>query len=736
VSVRQLHQEVAAGRRSRHGFLEEIERFLESDTDAPLEGALEILLEELRQHPGDAHLIRLVALLRERAGSAADVRRSFATTGEAPASSLDLRLLHARVLLHLGQSEEAEEIARRVLAEEHNNLSALGLLAKICHIDGRLTEMIKLWQRIHVLAPNREGALAQLGHLHHLARDDDLVRTRFVAVGLNTYARKQPAQIELEKAFARFRNRDFNGALAICDELAAANRGKRPELYKLAILQTAWFQERTGELETARATLQQLGRERGFETDLDRLVLLARICEEIGTPQAREQAIYIQEHLHLRYGKLSALPRLSVLCAASGDHVRSAAYRRSFERRFARRMQRPTAAEIVRALAAHYLPLAELPAIAIDEEQRASLARETRLTPVLAERQRLRALVAHLTGDVPRARRYWRRLVRSRSAASRDYGYLADTYADEGRWTEAQSLYGEALRRAPSDKGLWRQALRAPRPQSHLIGQMLTDPGFLHPVREALRGSARIHHADPHAWERLATLESWAGLAQDAAAHRAKAKALRAALRDSADIGRVLVAAVYSLDGKCKGIVHEILASRHPGPDGGGIKPDGGIHGYATADLVALIHSTLATTKQFARSHWPHLCSDADRFFYSLGIAKEDEPSSGTSAGLPVAIAFLSVLLQKPVPQDIALSGALVCDSHAQVAIHRVGDAPHKLRGAYHRDLAAVVLPEENRSDVESGDIVPASVAGSMVRYAASLSEAIEATWGPVAWDW
>src|SRR5262249_17251174 len=155
-----------------------------------------------------------------------------------------------------------------------------------------LTETIKLWQQIHLLAPYREGALAQLGHLHHLARDDELARARFVAVGANAYAKKQHFQIELESALARFKSHDFEGALSICDQLAATYRGKSPELYKLSVLQKAWFEERTGEAERARATLQQLGRERGFETDLDRLVLLARICEQIGTPDARQQAIH------------------------------------------------------------------------------------------------------------------------------------------------------------------------------------------------------------------------------------------------------------------------------------------------------------------------------------------------------------------------------------------------------------------------------------------------------------
>jgi ATP-dependent Lon protease len=119
-----------------------------------------------------------------------------------------------------------------------------------------------------------------------------------------------------------------------------------------------------------------------------------------------------------------------------------------------------------------------------------------------------------------------------------------------------------------------------------------------------------------------------------------------------------------------------------------------------------------------------------------LKIAKEDEPSSGTSAGLPVAIAFLSLLLQREVPKTIALTGALVCDSQGEIVLRRVGDALYKVKGAYHRNLRSILLPEENREDVEGGDIVPPAVARELVRYAARLSDAVELLWGPTVWDW
>jgi len=247
-----------------------------------------------------------------------------------------------------------------------------------------------------------------------------------------------------------------------------------------------------------------------------------------------------------------------------------------------------------------------------------------------------------------------------------------------------------------------------------------------------------MDHADPRRWEDLAILESWAGLDQDASVHRAKADALREAIAASSDVGRVLVGAVYSLHGKWKGIIHEIHAIRTPTKPGAGgvLDPEQGILGNATPDLIKIIRTTLATTKDFARSHWPHLCRDADDYFYALKIAKEDEPSSGSSAGLPIAISFLSLILGKEVPRDIAMTGELVCDSQGEAVLKRVGDALYKVKGAYHRNLPTILLPEENRPDVEAGDVVPLTVARQLVRYAANLRAAVEAIWGSKAWDW
>jgi predicted S18 family serine protease len=161
-----------------------------------------------------------------------------------------------------------------------------------------------------------------------------------------------------------------------------------------------------------------------------------------------------------------------------------------------------------------------------------------------------------------------------------------------------------------------------------------------------------------------------------------------------------------------------------------------GILGNATPEFRSMVPAILATTRDFARAHWPHLASDADDFAYTLKIAKEDEPSSGPSAGLPIAVAFLSVMVGRAAPDGLSMSGALVCDSKGEVSIRRVGDAAHKVKGTCHRNLSGIVLPAENREDVEDGEVLPLSLARAMVRYAGSLTEAVEVLWGAEAWEW
>jgi tetratricopeptide (TPR) repeat protein len=744
VDLHQLREEALLGRFSRHGLLEEVERHLDRSPHEPLEGALELLLEELHHHPKDPYLLRLLVRLHERDGNTEGARRTLASSREEEraerahsTTSVEERLLTARVFTELGLLDRAEELTLEALRSEPNSLSALNLLAKICHIEGRLTETLHLWHRIQMLAPNKEGALVQLGIFNRLAQDDDWVKMSFIQVG-EGFTKKHPAQMEFESTFAKFKDRDFRGALLACEAIATAYQGKVPELYKLAVLQKAWFQEHTDDLQGARATLEKLGRERGFETDLDRLAFLARVCERIGTPAIQDQALHIYEHLNVHFGKLSALPRLAALYAAKGEGEKAAVYAHQYARRFCRRQHKPEPREYVHALAIHYVPLSRLSPMPLSEEEHAAVIREIRVIRSLAGRHRARALLAYLCGDKARAERLLRRVIRSRYSTSRDFAYYADLLAERGEREKAHPLYVEALRKhCGNNVLLWGQVLvglEAGLDEAPVRALLADGPG------ESAHGSmleaARRRRADPLAWRQLARMERLLGRAQEALQHEAKAVALENA-KAQEDVGRVLVAAVYSLNMKPKGLVHEMLAWRRPSARrAGGTLTDGLVFGNIAPDLQQVSRSVLASVKDYARAHWPHLTQDVDDYEYGLKVAKDDEPSSGNSAGLPLAMAFLSVILGRPLPTTLAMSGAVICDSQRHIMARRVGDTLFKVKGAFHRNLATILLPEENRQDIEGGDHVPLQIARSLVRYVKNLDEAVEAVWGKQAWDW
>ena len=57
-----------------------------------------------------------------------------------------------------------------------------------------------------------------------------------------------------------------------------------------------------------------------------------------------------------------------------------------------------------------------------------------------------------------------------------------------------------------------------------------------------------------------------------------------------------------------------------------------------------------------------------------------------------------------------------------------------QFRGAYNRNLRRVILPEGNRADLETNPLVPAPVCREVVRYAATLDDAVVLAFGDDVW--
>jgi hypothetical protein len=201
-------------------------------------------------------------------------------------------------------------------------------------------------------------------------------------------------------------------------------------------------------------------------------------------------------------------------------------------------------------------------------------------------------------------------------------------------------------------------------------------------------------------------------------------------------VGHVQCAAAYYLFGRPKGLIHDVwVGRRRAAPGEGGRLEEGDILGNVAPDLRATLRNVCDAVRAYVRRRFPHRAAEIDAWGYTFKVTKEDELSSGASAGIAAAVAFVSAFLQLPVPADVALTGALVTDAADALAVRRIGDVEHKILGASHKGLRRIVVPAENRVDVELGGVVPPEIAAQLVVYVRNLDEALEAVFGPEVWD-
>jgi hypothetical protein len=644
---------------------------------------------------------------------------------EMPHAGLDERLLPASVLVELGELGAAEARLLRLLAEQPQDREALSLLAKIKHIRGELSAAFACWAQIHTLAAEGQGAHMRLASMLRLAQDPERGAGEFLALGHNQLWRKPAALLEIEGAFRLFVALRPDEARAACSRLAQKCRGQDRDLYKLAVLAEAWIAELAGEPERAAEVLEQLGGERGFGGDTDRALALVRVYEQLGRAEDLEKAIHVCEYL-LRtlhgFERVRTLGRLAALCRAAGRQDDAAEYDRLFLAAFQACMHRPTLADALAAASRQYLPLPRLAAArfvaAVPGGPPAEGAAES------ARRQR--ALGLALAGDRAAARG-----LLERGGEVLDRKYLADVALLEGREEAAVRLYLRVLAEDPDDPQVIGWLLdHAAAPCGEEVRVRLARPATARRAAAALEARIREAPRQPAAWRQLAALHRLRGDEPEArrCGERSAALAAAAARRESA-VGRVLSAAVYHFAGRAKGLVHEVWAARQPvAPGRGGFLEE--ILGNLTAELTQAVRNTFVAVREYARANLPHLTADILDFNYSYKVTKEDEPSGGLSAGLPTALAFLSVFLDRPVPQDLASSGMLVTDAHDILVVRPVGEAEWKVRGAYNRNLRLMILPEGNRAELERGVHVPRPVWEELVRFVPDLDSAVRLVFG------
>jgi hypothetical protein len=614
--------------------------------------------------------------------------------------------------------------AHAALALSPDDEAALGLLAAIHHTRGELGAAITLHTEMAARAGGEPSALATLGRLFEngMREESPSARASHVApeAGANT------GLSELEHAFRVAFGGNLQGALRIVDRVAARARTEARGVYKLAMLERAFLLEQAQDVRGAITTLERLADEPGLASDVERLLCLSMLYEREGTPERIRRALRAVRYAYLVTRRPTLLRRIARLVSKLG-HARLA---EMFEARylevFRRRMHVLSLREAARALPEAYVPPEGLSFLPFGH--RAVMHLFDRIRDRKRPEHRRRAAALSLwAGEAARAAAMYEQLDREGRTTAVDLLYFADALEAIGQHDRARS----ARRRGVS--GLDRPDAAA---LTRLLGrevasvedarETLGSTERLAEAASALRARRKAHPEDRAAVLALARVAEARGEIDAKERHEAHARVLAEAARTPRPY--VLAAAALRRGGEVRGVIHELWADGRRAKRGRGGLDEKDILGSVAPDLRARAVAIFHAVRSFVRSRYPHRVDpelDDRRFF--LRFTKDDEPSSGDSAGLPIAVAFASVMLGLSAPSDVAFSGAVICDAHDVLTLARIGDVDAKIEGAYERRLSRIVLPAQNRDDVTHAERVPRKIAEHMVVFARTLDEVLEA---------
>lgn len=635
---------------------------------------------------------------------------------EEHAPSLD----RAAVLVEIGWLHDAELEISEILDRDPDNRRALGLFAKLKHMRGELSQAIGCWAHLYVASGTDRAAHTRLAALLHLADDPERGAAE-LWLGQHPHGNAPAGQLALEEAFRLFRAGKLDDARARCVAVAARYRAGNADTYRLAVLAIAWIAELSGDLQDAAAFLERLGRERGFELDRDRLIALQRVYTLLATPATLEAALKICQHLLSSSAvddsdHLTLLAQLTVLYQSLGKRAQAEEQARRYFGAFRRYMYRPSFAEAVDVAARMYVPLPRLARVRFCDHE---LPQEVS--------ERARHVAAALQGELDSAL-----VCFAASDHDLDRKYCAEVAAMAGNDEQAEQLYLALLEHKPDLEVFGWLLDRWLTTRSNAVAARLADPSLVDYARTIIELELRRAPLRPSLWRHLGALHELTGAHTESTRCFARAASLRQR-SDERDlpIGRVLSASVYQFIGTAKGLIHEIWAHRetcHRGTGGG--LADADIFGNITPDMKRGVRNTFLAVREYTRSKFPERSGDLMNYTYTFKLPKEDEPSGGLSAGLPIAMAFLSVFLQRPIAQNTAFTGILVADAHDVLTVHPVGDITHKLFAAYHRNLDRLIVPRGNQREIAADVRIVPQIARDLLRYAATLDEAVQLTWG------
>jgi tetratricopeptide (TPR) repeat protein len=633
-------------------------------------------------------------------------------------------LLWARLCFEAGLSDQAEREVQTALGFVKEDEAALTLLAAIHHQRGELGAAIRLHGEIARRNPHEPSALVELGRLFESSLRPDSGTLRASSPGAEP-ASGPAGMAELEHAFRLSFSGNLTQALRVVERVAERARTEAHALYKLAVLERAFLLEQANDVRGAIATLERLADEPGLASDVERLLCLSMLYEREGTVERVRRALRAVRHAYLVTRKPTLLRRIARLLGKLGHPRIAEAFEARYFDLFQRRMHALTLRETVGALRQVYIPPEGLSQLPFDPRVAEHLAIRHEDRKRLDHRRRA-AILALWRGDDARAETLFGQLETEGHLTAVDRLYFADVLERRGNDAEASKMRQRGI--AGLDKleaaPLVRLCGRGQATSEEVRGA-LQDKGRLQEAEQVLEKRHKVCPEDTATLWALARIAEARGDVVSAARHMQHARCLAQQTNSSRHV--VLAAAAFHRGGEVRGILHEIwVDSRRVDRGRGGVDAND-VLGAVTAELRTRVVAIFHAVRAFVWARYPHrVVRDLDDRRYFLRITKDDEPSSGESAGLPIAIAFASVMLGFSPPKNMAFSGALIGDARHVLTLGKIGDVDAKIEGAYERRPCKIVLPAENREDVFFAERIPRQIVNDVVIFADTLDEVLE----------
>lgn len=631
--------------------------------------------------------------------------------------------LAARLNFEAGLSDQAEVEARAALAILRDDEPTLTLLAAIHHQRGELGAAIRIHADIARKYPPEASAIVELSRLFEasLRPDTSVLRT---SAGHTDLGSNQAAMPELEHALRLSFSGNLQQALRVVDRVALRARTETRALYKLAILERAFLLEQAQDIRGAIQTLERLADEPGLASDVERLLCLSMLYEREGTVERIRRALRAVRHAYIVTRKPTLLRRIARLVGKLGHSHLADAFERRYYDIFQRRMHTLTLSETVSALRFVYLPPEALSRLSFDPRSVLEL-RERHQGRRRLDHKRRAALLALCARDDAQALVIFKEIEAHGHTTSVDLLYLADVLERHGALSEALVIRKKAI---ASLERLDAASLIAfcghERTKNHEIIDIFGDTARLEEATQLLQARSQIFPRDPRALFALAHIAQARGDESLARDHHQHAQAIARLVHAPSHI--VLAAATFRRGGEIRGIIHELWVDSRRVKKGHGGLDEADVLGSVTPELRARVVAIFHAVRAFVRTRYPHrVVPELDDRRYFLRITKDDEPSSGDSAGLPIAVVFASVMLGFSIPTNIAFSGALICDAYQVLTIGKIGDVDAKIEGAYERRLHKIILPAENHDDVALAERIPRRVMDDLVIFVASFDEVL-----------